>query len=91
MVLDLAALAAALLDGRTSPYPVGDAERAEVTALIHAKAAALMKSEDITRHDALTRVMRLKSPLSSNRNNLSSNSPASCGASDALRADAPSV
>ena len=59
-MLDLDALAAALLIGRASPYPVGDVERAEVTALIHAKAAALMRSEDITRHDALRTAMRLK-------------------------------
>lgn len=57
-MLDLDALAAALLEGRTSPYPVGDVERAEVTAIVHAKAAALMKSEDITRHKALTRILR---------------------------------
>ena len=59
-MLDLDALAAALLNGRTSPYPVGDPERAEVTALIHAKAAALMKSEDITRHDSLRRAMQIR-------------------------------
>ena len=53
-MLDLDALAAALLEGRTSPYPVGDAERAEVTALIHAKAAALRESEGISLHEALS-------------------------------------
>ena len=59
-MLDLDALAAALLEGRTSTYPVGDAERAEVTAIVHAKAAALMQAEGITQHDALMRAMRLK-------------------------------
>ena len=57
-MLDLDALAAALLIGRTSPYPVGDAERAEVTAIAHAKAAALMQAEGITRHDALAHILR---------------------------------
>ena len=58
-MFDLDALAAALLIGRASPYPVGDAERAEVTAIVHAKAAALMQAECITRHDALMRAMRI--------------------------------
>jgi hypothetical protein len=57
-VLDFDALAAALLEGRTSPYPVGDGERAEVTAIVHARAAALMQAEGITRHDALAHILR---------------------------------
>jgi hypothetical protein len=57
-VLDLDALAAALRDGRIGQPLAGDAERAEVTEIIHAKAAALMESEGITRHRALTRTLR---------------------------------
>ena len=43
-MLDLDALAAALRDGRIGQPLAGDAERAEVTEIIHAKAAALMES-----------------------------------------------
>ena len=57
-MLDLDALAAALLDGRTGQPVTGDAERAEVTEIIHAKATALMESEAICRHEALARTLR---------------------------------
>ena len=61
-MLDLDALAAALLNRRTSPYPVGDAERAEVTALIHAKAAALKKTTIICTKGKLTKKLTAVKP-----------------------------
>ena len=56
-MLDLDALATALLDGRTGQTVVGDQERDAVTKTVNLLAAALMDTEGLTRPDALRRIV----------------------------------